>query len=105
MTDEVTISASAAARIKAIAGEGGLRVAVRGGGCSGFAYDIALVAAPDAGDHVYQRAGARVFVDDVSLAFLKGSEVDWVEELVGAAFKVVNPNARTSCGCGISFSI
>ena len=102
---DLTLSASAAARINAIADGGGLRVAVEGGGCSGFSYQIDITPAPDADDLVIERDGARLFVDPVSIAFLKGSEVDWVEDLIGSSFKVKNPNARTSCGCGVSFSV
>jgi len=105
----VALSASAAARIKnVVASEpagAGLRVAVEGGGCSGFQYEIAVAAGANADDQVIERDGARLFVDPVSLPFLLGSEVDWVEELIGAAFKVKNPNAKTSCGCGVSFSV
>ena len=61
--------------------------------------------APNADDLVIERDGARLFVDPVSLPFLLGSEVDWVEELIGASFKVKNPNAKSSCGCGVSFSV
>ena len=102
---DLTLSASAARRINAIADGGGLRVAVEGGGCSGFSYEIDIVPGPDAEDLIVERDGARLFVDPVSIAFLKGSEVDWVEELIGASFKVKNPNAKTSCGCGVSFSV
>lgn len=103
--NEVTLSAAAAAKLKVIAPDGGLRVAVKGGGCSGFSYELDLVAGPEDDDHVIEREGARLFVDDVSMAFLKGSEIDWAEELIGSSFKVRNPNARTSCGCGVSFSV
>lgn len=105
----VTLSEAAAARIKAIAaGEPagtGLRVAVEGGGCSGFQYEIGLDQAAGPDDLVIERDGARLFVDQVSLPFLLGSEVDWVDELIGASFKVKNPNAKSSCGCGVSFSV
>jgi len=108
MTD-VALTPAAAARIKTVvAGEppgAGLRVAVEGGGCSGFQYEIAVAQAANADDHVIERDGARLFIDPVSLPFLLGSEVDWVDELIGAAFKVRNPNARSSCGCGVSFSV
>ena len=105
----VALSEAAAQKIQAIAaGEpvgAGLRVAVEGGGCSGFQYEIALTGAPNADDLVVERDGARLFVDPVSRPFLLGSEVDWVEELIGASFKVRNPNAKSSCGCGVSFSV
>jgi iron-sulfur cluster assembly accessory protein len=64
-----------------------------------------LAPEPAADDVVIERDGARLFVDAVSLPFLTGSEVDWVEELIGASFKVRNPNAKSSCGCGVSFSV
>lgn len=105
----VALSAAAANRIKAIAAgepaETGLRVAVEGGGCSGFQYEIALAPTPAPGDLVIERDGARLFIDPISLPFLLGSEVDWVEELIGASFKVKNPNAKSACGCGVSFSV
>jgi iron-sulfur cluster assembly protein len=108
MTD-VALTAAAAQRIRSVlAGEAvnaGLRVAVEGGGCSGFQYDINIAPAPNADDLIVERDGARLFVDPVSLPFLLGSEVDWVEELIGASFKVRNPNATSSCGCGVSFSV
>ncbi len=91
-----------------VAGEpagAGLRVAVEGGGCSGFQYEIKVAQAPSADDLVVERDGARLFVDPVSLPFLLGSELDWVDELIGASFKVKNPNAASSCGCGVSFSV
>lgn len=103
------LTEAAARRISAIAqddpGVAGLRVAVEGGGCSGFQYDIQLAAAPAADDLVIERDGARVFVDPVSAPFLAGSEIDYVQEIIGASFKVKNPNAKTSCGCGVSFSV
>jgi iron-sulfur cluster assembly accessory protein len=106
---DVALSAAAAERIKAVlAGEpagAGLRVAVEGGGCSGFQYEINVASAPNDDDLIVERDGARVFVDPVSLPFLLGSEVDWVDELIGASFKVKNPNATSSCGCGVSFSV
>src|SRR5262245_51535954 len=106
---DVALSAAAAERIKAVvAGEpagAGLRVAVEGGGCSGFQYEINVARAPNDDDLVVERDGARLFVDSLSLPFLLGSEVDWVDELIGASFKVKNPNATSSCGCGVSLSV
>lgn len=108
MTD-VALSASAAERIKSVVSAepsgAGLRVAVEGGGCSGFQYEIGVAQAANADDLVIERDGARLFIDPVSLPFLLGSEVDWVDELIGASFKVRNPNATSSCGCGVSFSV
>lgn len=105
----VTLSEKAAERIKSVVASeapgAGLRVAVEGGGCSGFQYEIAVARAPNEDDHIVERDGARLFVDPVSLPFLLGSEVDWVDELIGASFKVNNPNAKSSCGCGVSFSV
>lgn len=105
MSETVTISAAAAAKIAAIAPAGGLRVAVLGGGCSGFSYEIGIAEGPDADDVIVERDGARVFVDPVSLDFLTGSVVDWADELIGSSFKIRNPNAKSSCGCGVSFSV
>jgi iron-sulfur cluster assembly accessory protein len=81
------------------------RVSVEGGGCSGFQYKFELVSdtAPD--DILIKRDGATVAIDPVSADFVNGSEIDFVEELIGAHFKITNPNATASCGCGTSFSI
>jgi iron-sulfur cluster assembly accessory protein len=81
-----------------------LRVAVEGGGCSGFQYDIRLDEAAE-GDLVLEKDGARVLVDPVSLPFLSNAVIDFTEELIGARFVVDNPNASSSCGCGTSFSM
>ncbi|MDP4032507.1 MAG: iron-sulfur cluster assembly accessory protein [Pseudorhodobacter sp.] len=81
-----------------------LRVAVEGGGCSGFQYDIRLDD-PAEGDMVLEKDGQKVLVDSVSLPFLANAVIDFSEELVGARFVVENPNASSSCGCGTSFSI
>ena len=82
-----------------------LRVAVEGGGCSGFQYDIRLENAPEADDVVLEKDGQRVLIDPVSLPFLANAEIDFSEELIGARFVVKNPNATASCGCGTSFAI
>ena len=82
-----------------------LRVAVEGGGCSGFQYQFDLVDAVQEDDLKVERDGAAAVVDVVSLALLGGSEIDFVDELAGAEFRVRNPNAKSSCGCGVSFSI
>jgi iron-sulfur cluster assembly accessory protein len=81
-----------------------LRVAVSGGGCSGFQYDIRLDV-PAEGDMVLEGEGQRVVVDPVSLPFLANAVIDWSDELIGARFVIENPNAASSCGCGISFSL
>src|SRR5262245_54016609 len=105
----VSVSERAAKRIaEIVAGEPAntlLRVSVEGGGCSGFSYKFDLVRASEPDDLVIERAGACVLVDPVSLQYLAGSEIDFVDELIGSSFKVHNPNATASCGCGTSFSI
>ncbi|MAK61814.1 MAG: iron-sulfur cluster insertion protein ErpA [Ponticaulis sp.] len=109
MTQSVTLSASAAKRINAILANqvdaDFLRVSVEGGGCSGFSYKFDFGKSVDDEDIVIERDGARVAIDSMSLPFLEGSEIDFVDELIGAAFKIHNPNATASCGCGTSFSI
>lgn len=106
---EVRLSASAARRIaKIVAREPAgtmLRVEVIGGGCSGFSYRFGFANQANADDQVIERDGAKVAIDEASLPFLAGSEIDFVEEIIGAAFKVNNPNATSGCGCGTSFSV
>ena len=104
----ITLSERAARRIVEIlrAEDAALmRVSVEGGGCSGFQYRFDLVQdrAPD--DIMIERDGARVVVDPTSLGFVRGAEIDFVDELIGASFKINNPNITASCGCGTSFSI
>lgn len=82
-----------------------LRIAVEGGGCSGFQYDMTLEEAATTDDIVLEGAGQRVLIDPVSLPFLENATIDFTDELIGARFVVVNPNATSSCGCGISFSM
>jgi len=105
----VTVSASAAKRIAAILKSEPqammLRLAVTGGGCSGFQYNFTLDDQRMDDDLVLERDGAVVLIDPVSLDFLKGAEIDFSNDLIGAAFKVNNPNAQSSCGCGTSFSV
>ena len=109
MSEPVTLSQSAAARIKSLSASEGrpvmLRVAIDGGGCSAFQYQFDLVDHAEADDLKIERDGAAAVVDVISLALLKGSEIDFVDELAGAEFKIRNPNAKSSCGCGVSFSI
>jgi iron-sulfur cluster assembly accessory protein len=106
---DITLTASAASRIKEILSSDpsktALRVAVNGGGCSGFQYDFKLDSERNDDDIVVERDGASVLIDSVSLAFMEGSEIDFVDDLIGQAFKVKNPQAKASCGCGTSFTI
>jgi iron-sulfur cluster insertion protein len=106
---ELTLTPAAAQRLHAIGAAEGhavmLRVAVEGGGCSGFQYQFDLVREAEADDFRIERDGAAALVDEMSLVMLKGSEIDFVDELAGAEFKIRNPNAKSSCGCGVSFSI
>jgi iron-sulfur cluster assembly accessory protein len=82
-----------------------LRLAVDGGGCAGFTYKFELAEAADAEDTVAEAGGVQLIVDPMSLELVRGSAVDFVEDLGGAAFKVTNPNAQSGCGCGSSFSV
>jgi iron-sulfur cluster assembly accessory protein len=105
----VTVSARAARRIAEILRsepmQTMLRLAVTGGGCSGFQYNFALDDSRQDDDLVIERDGAIILIDPVSLDFLKGAEIDFADDLIGAAFKVNNPNATSSCGCGTSFAV
>ena len=109
MSVNVTLSASAADQIKTILAAQSaaqlLRIGVVGGGCSGFSYTFDLEAEIAADDCLIERDGARVVIDEASLPFLEGAEIDYVDELIGASFKINNPNATAACGCGTSFSI
>jgi iron-sulfur cluster assembly accessory protein len=82
-----------------------LRVSVEGGGCSGFQYKFDVERAKAEDDVVLARNGATVLIDPVSLRYLEGAEIDFVDDLIGASFKIANPNATASCGCGTSFSL
>ena len=82
-----------------------LRVSVSGGGCSGFQYGFSFDDAVNADDKTFERDGVTVVVDEVSLDLLAGSEIDFVEDLIGASFQIKNPNASSSCGCGSSFAV
>ncbi|MGV8930305.1 MAG: iron-sulfur cluster insertion protein ErpA [Brevundimonas sp.] len=105
----LSLSASAAERLAELGRTEGhpvmLRVAVDGGGCSGFQYRFELVESAAADDIRIESDGQAAVVDTVSLPFLKGSEIAFVDDLAGAQFVVRNPNAASSCGCGVSFSI
>lgn len=105
----VTLTERAAKRINRILsdapGKTALRLAVDGGGCSGFSYKFEMAQEAEADDVAIERDGATLLIDPVSLPYLQGSEVDFVDELMGQHFQVRNPQATASCGCGTSFSI
>jgi iron-sulfur cluster assembly accessory protein len=105
----VRLSESAARRIAAVLSKepagSMLRVAVNGGGCSGFQYAFDVVATKENDDLLVERDGAIVLIDPVSLDFLRGAEIDFVNDLIGQSFKINNPNATASCGCGTSFAV
>jgi len=106
---QFTVTPNAAKRIAFLASQEPkpvlMRVAVLGGGCSGFQYNFSFEEAKNEDDLLIERDGAAVVVDSTSLELLKGSQLDYVEEMVGSAFQVKNPNATSSCGCGNSFSV
>lgn len=105
----VVVTESAIRKIASILGSekepSVMRVSVEGGGCSGFQYKFDIQRQPETEDVVIARDGATVVIDPVSLQYLSGSKIDYANELIGAAFKIENPNATASCGCGTSFSL
>jgi iron-sulfur cluster assembly protein len=106
----IEISPQAAAHIRTLSQEkgtpqGGLRLGVRGGGCSGLSYVIEWAAAPGERDQVFERDGARVFVDPRSARFLEGTVIEWQRTLMQSGFVFRNPNVKSSCGCGESFAV
>jgi iron-sulfur cluster insertion protein len=105
----ITLTENAAKRVAWIAERQAkpaiLRLAVDGGGCAGFSYRFELADKLESDDAVAETGGVKLVVDPISLALVKGSAVDFIEDLGGAAFKVLNPNAQSGCGCGSSFSI
>lgn len=105
----VTVTDSAARRIASLIQEDGgdtaLRVAVNGGGCSGFRYDFTFDDARQDDDLVIEKDGAVVLIDAMSQLYLAGAAIDFVEDVIGSSFQITNPNATSSCGCGSSFSI
>lgn len=107
--DTVSLTERAARRIARIVAKdpsaNALRVSVEGGGCSGFSYKFDLTGARADEDLVIERDGATVLIDPTSLPFMAGSEIDFVDDLIGQSFQIRNPNATASCGCGTSFSI
>jgi len=108
-SSEVELSVAAVRRIVAILADEApgsvFRVGVEGGGCSGFKYSFGVDAAPASSDLLVERDGARLAVDSTSLPFLLGARVDFVDDLMGQSFRIENPNAASSCGCGVSFSL
>ena len=108
--DAITLTDGLIKRIKELqAAEGDpalkLRIMVDGGGCQGFEYKFSLDANVTADDEVFERDGAGIIIDDVSLPFMKGAVVNYTDDLIGAHFEIKNPNAKSSCGCGTSFSV
>ncbi len=106
----ITIADRAAARLKTLLDErktpeAGLRVAVKGGGCSGLAYALSWEEAPREKDRVFQRGAVRVFVDPKSYIYLVGTVIEYEEKMLQAGFKLTNPQVRTTCGCGESFTV
>ena len=109
MSEAVAVTERAVSRIKEILaiepGKSALRVSVNGGGCSGFQYGFELEDMRNDDDLVIERNGATVLIDSTSLVYLSGSQIDFVDDLIGQSFRISNPNATSSCGCGTSFSI
>jgi iron-sulfur cluster assembly accessory protein len=109
MMTQVAMTDRAAKRIREIVAEDKdasmLRVSIEAGGCTGFQYNFDLVSSRDDGDYVLEKQGATVVIDEVSLPLIAGSEIDFVDDLIGANFKVNNPNASETCGCGVSFTL
>ena len=106
----LTLTEQAAARVASLRQAQGndklmLRVAVSGGGCSGFQYGFTLDDNIGDDDLTFERDGVAVVVDEVSMDLLGGAEIDFVEEMIGSSFQIRNPNASSSCGCGVSFSV
>jgi iron-sulfur cluster assembly accessory protein len=109
MSEAIAVTERAASRIREILavepGKSALRVSVNGGGCSGFQYGFELEDMRNDDDLVIERNGATVLIDSTSLVYLNGSQIDFVDDLIGQSFRISNPNATASCGCGTSFSI
>ena len=106
----ITVTEAAAGKIRELLSEegkteSGLRVFVQGGGCSGFQYGLMIEESGGMGDQVYESNGVKLFVDPVSISYLKGAEVDFVDTITGGGFTIKNPNATSTCGCGQSFSV
>jgi iron-sulfur cluster assembly accessory protein len=109
-TSVIQVSSTAAAKINELLAEegktgSGLRVFVQGGGCSGFQYGLMIEESGGVGDQVYESNGIRLFVDPISISYLRGAEVDFVDTVTGGGFTIKNPNASSTCGCGQSFNM
>src|SRR3954468_3751897 len=109
-TPLINVTEAAAGKIRELLSEegkteSGLRVFVQGGGCSGFQYGLMIEEGGGAGDQLFESNGVRLFVDPVSISYLKGAEVDFVDTITGGGFTIKNPNATSTCGCGSSFSV
>lgn len=105
----ITLTDSLVKRIKVLQQQDGkpdlkLRIIVDSGGCQGFEYKFSLEADVKPDDEVFEKDGVGVIIDDISLPYMRGAVIDWVDDLIGAHFQVNNPNAKSSCGCGTSFS-
>jgi iron-sulfur cluster insertion protein len=106
----INVTEAAAGKIRELLAEegkteSGLRVFVQGGGCSGFQYGLMIEESGGVGDMQFESNGVRLFVDPISVRYLKGAEVDFVDNLAGGGFTIRNPNAKSTCGCGSSFSV
>ena len=106
----ITVTEAAASKIKDLLAEeskaeSGLRVFVQGGGCSGFQYGLMIEENGGVGDQTFESNGIKLYVDPVSLSYLKGAEVDFVDTITGGGFTIKNPNATSTCGCGSSFNV
>ena len=99
-----TVTDKAFKKIESSCASKTLRVAVKGGGCSGFQYVFKIVDQVNEDDQVFEKDDTRVVIDNTSLQFLDGAEIDYIEELIGSSFKINHPNATSSCGCGTSFN-
>ena len=105
----ITVTEAAATKIKELLSEegkaeSGLRVFVQGGGCSGFQYGLMIEESGGVGDQQFESNGVKLFIDPVSISYLKGAEVDFVDTITGGGFTIKNPNATSTCGCGQSFN-
>lgn len=109
MPSVINVTEAAAGKIRDLLleegkADSGLRVFVQGGGCSGFQYGLMIEESGGVGDQLFESNGVRLFVDPVSMSYLKGAEVDFVDTITGGGFTIKNPNASSTCGCGSSFS-